>query len=91
MITNPFVKPIKSLKEQLCDAREVRYHLYASLGNMEDIMNMTIEDFHGSVNALYERRCAEAGKPVFKELRDSQKDMIKKFKDKEKLKVVNNV
>ena len=64
--------------EELLDKqRKSRYYLFLKVGNMEDILNMTIWDFWGICEAA-----GEQNKPgQHKQLKESQKDMIKRAKD----------
>ena len=73
-----------SLSEQLENLQEARYSLYLEVGNMQDILNMTIKDFYGVMEAAKARSERMSGKPTVKKLKQSQKDMIAKAKERNK-------
>lgn len=74
---NKIIYPAEHLDKQ----RTARYQLYLNVGNMEDILNMTPWDFQGVLKTLSDNNRQRSGKPKFRNLRQSNKDMIKASKE----------
>jgi len=49
---------------------------------MEDILNMSIDDFNGVFTVWHDKAAAMSGKSVSKPLIESQKEMIRQAKEK---------
>ena len=53
--------------------------MYLEVGNIEDINNMSLNEFNGIIQFTNRRKNIHDGKPV--KLKQSQKDMIKRAKE----------
>lgn len=65
--------------EQLDNMKTWRYRLYLNVGNMDDILNMSLDDFKGVVEVMIHEETPVEKR--FKKQSKSQKDMIKRLKD----------
>jgi len=71
-----------TLEEQLKNLIEWRYKIYLQVGNMDDILNLSLYDFKGIINQMiYENT------PIpqrTRKLSKQQKNMIQNLKDKKR-------
>lgn len=79
-----FARKIIYPKEVLDNRRKIRYSLYLKVGNMEDILNLTPWDLEGVLDVAEEQAEALSDKKSIKPLTQSQRDMIKRTKEKMK-------
>jgi predicted Zn-dependent protease len=59
--------------------REWRYRMYLQVGNMSDILNMTLNDFKSVVDMMIHQGTPPEKR--FKKMSESQKNMIKRKKE----------